>query len=345
MRYPVLAQLVLCAALTLWGTAAPALEIEAETVFAATQPTSELQILSTTDTDVFVPIIEAFQRANPGVSVRYVEASSSQISRAIVVENARFDVVISSAMDLQTQLANDGYARQYQSPATALVPEWGVWRDSIFVFTQEPATMVVARAAFEQLPPPTTRLDLIELLRAQPDAFRGRIGTYDVRSSGLGYLFATQDSRTTEAYWRMTELMGQLDVQLYCCSSEMIEDVASGRIAIAYNVLGSYAAARQDLADQVMIIEPADYTTVMSRSAMILATTRNAQGAERFIDHLLVTAWSPGSTAFAYSNPLLNAAETRPNLRRIPLGPGLLVFLDRLKRRQFLTEWENAIVQ
>ena len=35
--------------------------------------------------------------------------------------------------------------------------------------------------------------------------------------------------------------MGQLETNLYCCSSDMIDDVVSGNIDIAYNVLGSYA--------------------------------------------------------------------------------------------------------
>ena len=180
---------------------------------------------------------------------------------------------------------------------------------------------------------PQTRAALIELLRNEPDRYNGKIGTYNVRSSGLGYLFATQDSRTSETFWRLTEVMGQLNVQLYCCSSDMIEDVSTGKIAIAYNVLGSYAAARGDLADKIMIIEPQDYATVMLRSALILKNSAQQQSAELFMDHLLTQAWQT------------QANDQGQNLRRIPLGPGLLVFLDRLKRQQFLKEWESAILR
>ena len=189
------------------------------------------------------------------------------------------------------------------------------------------------RAAFSNQEIPQTRAAMIELLRNQPNKFNGRIGTYDVRSSGLGYLFATQDSRTSETYWRLTELMGQLNARLYCCSSDMIEDVSTGKIAIAYNVLGSYAAARDDLADKIIIIEPQDYATVMLRTALILKGTAEQQGAELFMDHLLSQAWTQ------------TPESQQQNLRRIPLGPGLLVFLDRLKRQQFLKEWESAILQ
>jgi len=336
---------ILLACLILWHGAAGAFEIEAETVFSAPGATRSLNILSTTDTAVFAPIIAGFQAAWPGISVTYVEASSSEVFRGVIAAAGPFDIAISSAMDLQTKLANDGHVLQYRSDATARVPDWGRWRDAVFAFTQEPAAIVLSRAAFAGQDMPRTRLDLIEMLRARSDEFDGRIGTYDVRVSGLGYLFATQDSRTSETFWRLTELMGQLNVRLYCCSSDMIEDVASGRIAIAYNVLGSYASARTDLADRIVVIEPQDYTTVMLRSAVMLNTTRDRATAQRFLDHLLTAAWGGNRGGLPFPDPFEAETGERQNLRRIPLGPGLLVFLDRLKREQFLSEWNSAMFQ
>ena len=84
----------------------------------------------------------------------------------------------------------------------------------------------------------------------------------------MGYLFATQDARATETYWRLTEVMGQLETNLYCCSSDMIDDVVSGNIDIAYNVLGSYAN-NHPLREKYNVVYPADMTTVMSRSMIL----------------------------------------------------------------------------
>lgn len=69
-------------------------------------------------------------------------------------------------------------------------------------FTTEPAAIVLNTVAFDQLPVPATRQDLIEVLRTNADTFIGKVGTYDVRQSGLGYLFATQDARVSEPFWR-----------------------------------------------------------------------------------------------------------------------------------------------
>ena len=278
--------------LILWTSIAHTYEIEAQTEFNVEGATSTLNIISTTDTAVFAPVIASFQATNPQINVIYTAASSSQINAAIVEDNAQFDIAISSAMDLQTKLANDGYAQANASSATTLVPGWGKWRNSIFAFSQEPATIVLNRAAFEGQKIPQTRAELITLLRNQPAKYENRIGTYDVRTSGLGYLFATQDSRTSETFWRLTELMGQLKVKLYCCSSDMIEDVSTGKVLIAYNVLGSYASARDDIKDKIMIIEPKDYATVMLRTALILKNNNAQREAGVFLDHLFLQEWT-----------------------------------------------------
>ncbi|MHA1554302.1 MAG: ABC transporter substrate-binding protein, partial [Alphaproteobacteria bacterium] len=282
--------------------AALAFEIEDRALFEVEQPSHTLTIISTADRALFAPLILAFQRVNPDIAVDYTIASSVELMKAVYDEGVAFDVVVSSAMDLQTKLANDGLTQPYRSSATSLVPDWGKWRDHVFSFTQEPAAFVLSPSAFEGLAMPRTRQELISVLRNNADRFRGRVGTYDVRTSGLGYLFATQDARTSETYWRLTEIMGSLDVRLYCCSSNMIEDVSSGRIAVAYNVLGSYARARQDLVGRIEIIEPQDFTTLMLRSAVIPANAKSPAVAGAFVDHLIRASWN-GEGADFYPFP------------------------------------------
>lgn len=146
-----------------------------------------LRVLSTTDLDLFVPYIMAFQAVQPDISVDYTVVSSTDLHRAIR-DGAQFDLAISSAMDLQFQLANDGFARPYRSDAIQNLPGWARWRDLIFAFTAEPAVVVINTDRLAGLDLPATRQDLIALLRDNPDNFAGAVGTYDVRDSGLGYL-------------------------------------------------------------------------------------------------------------------------------------------------------------
>ncbi|SPF81123.1 ABC transporter substrate-binding protein [Pseudoprimorskyibacter insulae] len=336
---------VLLAGLALMWLAAQATayEIEDRRSFGPDGASRTLRIISTGDASLFEPILTSFLQSEPNLRIDYVVASSTQLSRAIHEDGAVMDVALSSAMDLQTKLVNDGYALPHRSNATSSLPTWARWRDHLFAFTQEPAAIVLNRAAFDGLPMPRTRQDLIALMRANPDRFEGRVGTYDVRQSGLGYLFATQDARSSETYWRLTEVMGGLGVKLYCCSGLMIDDVVTGDLAVAYNVLGSYAQARPE-ETQIEVLLPEDFTTVMLRTAFIPASSELPDIAGRFIDHLVTRQWD---NAPGLSQVFEGAELTRDDqaLRRIRLGPGLLVFLDGFKKQAFFEEWRSAVLQ
>ena len=86
-----------------------------------------LRILSTADIDLFTPMILSFQNQNPEVTVNYDVVSSTELMRALQDEQAPYDIAVSSAMDLQIKLANDGLALAHNSLAIALLPDWGKW--------------------------------------------------------------------------------------------------------------------------------------------------------------------------------------------------------------------------
>lgn len=344
MRFPDLARSLIATALLLClGGPLAALELEDQKFYPG-RGGVVLKVISTGDLEVFEPFILAFQAENPTIGIDYSVTSSAELHRA-VTQGAIFDVAISSAMDLQFQLANDGAAQAYTSPVTQALPVWAQWRNQVFAFTAEPAVAVISRAAFAGMERPTTRQDLIALLRQNPAVFQDAIGTYDVRTSGLGYLFATQEARNSDTYWRLSELMGLRGTALYCCSAQMIDDVAAGRLSLAYNVLGSYAAERIARDDRLEILDLQDYATVMLRTALIPATATQPASAGLFIDHLLQEGMREQSRVWAL--PPLGAAQT-PEARAygpIRLGPALLVYLDKLNRNAFLGAWSDAMLQ
>ncbi len=325
------------------ATGAEAFEVEDQKLYPGTGATT-IKVVSTADLDVFEPFILQFQAEQPAVGIDYYVASSTELHAAIR-DGEVFDVAISSAMDLQFQLANDGAAQAYTSPVTDALPAWARWRDQVFAFTAEPAVAVISRERFAGLPRPTSRQELIALLRQNPDVFEDSIGTYDVRQSGLGYLFATQEARNSDTFWRLSELMGRQGAALYCCSAQMIDDVGSGRLALAYNVLGSYAAERIARDDRLEVLEMEDYATVMLRTALIPATATQTEGAALFLDRLLQEGLR--DTPETWVLPPLGAAD-QPEARAygpIRLGPALLVYLDQLNREAFLRAWSDAMVQ
>lgn len=315
-------------------------EWEDRRIFNEAAGNTMLRIISSTDTDLFAPLIESFVAENSEISIEYLATGTTDIDRHLRAEPEAYDIAISSAMDLQLKLVNDGFALALEDLSH---PSWAQWRQSLFAFTSEPAAIVLNRAAFAGQPIPRSRQELIEALRARPDVFRDRVGTYDVRQSGLGYLFATQDARASETFWRLMEVMGGLNVRLYCCSGDMIDDLTDGTIAVAYNVLGSYAAARAESQDTLEIIFPSDFPTTMMRTALVSSETSEPAAAETFIRHLILL--QSGASERRFSLPALNVPENGADRATITLEPALMTFLDTLKRNEFLSEWENALIQ
>jgi len=299
-----------------------------------------LRIISSTDIELFAPLIDAFVLRNPTVAIEYLATGTADIDRVFRETPEAYDIVISSAMDLQLKLTNDGYALALDNVPH---PAWAEWRQSLFGFTTEPAAIVINRAAFKGHPIPQSRQELIEALRARPEVFRERIGTYDVRRSGLGYLFATQDARASETFWRLMEVMGGLDAQLYCCSRDMINDLIEGNIVVAYNVLASYAEARARSKDVLKIVLPSDFPTTMMRTAFVSKVTRQPAAAEKFIQFLVTYQTGPADAARLL--PPLQGRGSGADRAAIALEPALMTFLDRLKRAKFLAEWESALIQ
>lgn len=334
---------LLLAPLLAAATAAQDYEIEDRRQYPGTGE-AVLRVISTADLDVFEPFLLRFQEGNPEVGIDYIAASSAELNRAIR-GGAAFDLALSSAMDLQFTLANDGYAQSYSSGVTTALPDWARWNDQLFAFTAEPAVIVINEERFDGLPLPRTRAELVTLLRDNADRFAGRLGTYDLRASGLGYLFATQEARSSDAYWRLTEVMGRLDAQLYCCSGQMIDAVASGELALAYNVLGSYAAQRLDTDAGLAVLPFEDFANVMLRTALIPVTATEVEAAGAMLDALLREGMGEGSAA-----PVLPPLQSRGDAEGSPfgpirLGPALMVYLDRLNRESFLAAWDAAMEQ
>ncbi len=346
MRHPRIV-IALSAAFMAMATVVAAFEVEEHGYFPGRfDDGPQLRLIGTAELRFFAPLIESFQKLYPEIAIDYTTASSAEIFRALMEERAQFDLAISSAMDLQLKLANDGVARGYSSDETARLPSWARWRDQIFAFTSEPAVVVISPQRFEGLELPRSRHDLVALLRDHPERFTGAVGTYDVRESGLGYLFATQEARNSDTFWRLAEVMGRLDVRLYCCSGQMIDDVANGELAMAYNVLGSYADNHVDPESDLRIIRLEDYRNVMLRTVLIPTTAKDPVRAGLFLDHLLRSG-----NAENFTGPRILPPLRDPDLRDtsdfgpIRLGPALLVYLDKLNRSAFLETWSNSVEQ
>ncbi len=313
-----------------------------------------LTIASVTDLSAIRPLITAFQTQNPRTAVIYSETTSNTLDARVraACKAHRFvaDLVVSSAVAQQVRLVNDGCSQPIFSPAIKVLPAWARWRDELVALTIEPAVIVYDKEALSPSEVPHNRFQLVDLLR-QSDRFKGKIGTYDIVASGVGYLLAFEDATQATTWGRLLESFGRNAVRTFCCTSDILDRVADGRLYIGYNVLGSYALSRAAADPRLGVVFPSDYTLALGRAALIPKTARNSYAATRFIEFAL----SPqGQAELARKSNLLSslggeaelttvAGGDDQSIRPIPLSPGLLVALDRAKREMFFRQWRQSI--
>ena len=333
-------------ALILWAAPVFGLTVESVTDYGPTDRAVDLKILSSTDREIFEPVLKRYVDKFPDQRIRYTVASTSDISASITKSQEHFDLVMSSAMDLQIKLANDGLAAPLDLPDDLEVPDWSIWQDRLVGFSAEPIVMVVSKKDFVGKKTPETRRELITLIRNEPNFFKERVITYDVNTSGAGFLFASQDVRQTDSFWRLAEVFGGAKAKLVCCSGNMLDEVESGKSILAYNLIGSYAEQHAKTRKNLQVVYPKDYTLILLRTALIPKNAAKKSEARQFLTYLL---GEDGQNHMTQTTGLLSPKSRskldQGNFKPIRLDTGLLVYLDKLKRKRFLREWNEALVQ
>ncbi|SEO24934.1 iron(III) transport system substrate-binding protein [Gemmobacter aquatilis] len=317
---------------------------------------AELVIYSTLDTRMAAPLILAFQSTHPDLAVRYEDLLAGEISARVIAETRAgtptADFVFSSAMDMQIKLANDGYAQPVDVSQARNWPEWANWQDTAFALTFEPAVLVYHKPSFPD-GPPQSRLELMEWLRRLPAGMAGRIGTYDIEQSAVGYLFLARDAEHFPDIWSLLRTMAAAGLQTFSTSQEIIDRVADGRLALGYNILGSYAADQARNAPDLGLVLLRDFTVVIPRVALVPRAAASPELGRAFLAHLMS---KDGQSLLSETLRLpavsleVSGARNALSLQGAPLrvisvSPGVLVYLDQAKRRRLIRLWRSALAQ
>lgn len=340
---------------SLWATTTLATETGLPTE-PESRPVQTIDVYSATDKVAIEPVFSSFERQHPDLRINYHEYDSNDLFEALTQNRLPdADVVISSAMDLQVKLVNDGFTQPLAIPPAESLPAWSRWRNEAFGFTFEPVVIAYNRAAFEGTSPPRSHEALVNALRTDPQRYANQVGSYDIRLSGAGYFFATQDDVVSSITGRMRESLARANTRIYCCTSEMLDDLASGELVLAYNMLGSYALARAREDARIGVILPEDYTLVMSRVAIVPKQSDAAEAAGTLVRYLLsregqqvmaaqsdLVALHPGVVGPSSISAISDDNQLR--FHPIKVGQPLLTYQDPMKRERFIREWMQLFV-
>ena len=325
-------------------------------------PGGEQQVLTieaSVDITAMEPLIRDFQALEPTITIDFADSLTNDVFAAAAAacdaQRTYADLFITSSSDHVVKLANDGCAQRYESSAVQALPEWANWRNEAIGFSFEPAVIVYNKALVPEADVPHSHGALIELMRAKPEVYDGRIGTYNIAQSGIGFLFAFFDAEQSSTFGRLLEGLGRARAVLRCCTGEILTEIESGKLLIGYNLLGSYAYGRVMAGADIGIVLPSDYTLVLSRAAMIPTRAANPEAGRLFLDYLISARGqrvaAEKSFFFAFDRPppkdviSAHGGEDASFYRPITIGPSLLATLDRAKRERFLAEWNAAMGQ
>jgi iron(III) transport system substrate-binding protein len=328
-------------------------------IIAAAEQEGQLVIHSTTDIDVAAPLIDDFQALYPRIEVRYQDMNSNDLYNAylgdLLASPTTADVLWSSAMDLQLRLASTGQAQAYDSPEMTGLPTWAVWKNVAFGTTFEPIVIIYNKRLLAADEVPQTHTELARLLTEKRDRFVGKVVTYNIERSALGFLLASQDERASGEFWQLIKALGGVGVHVVPTTETILARVAKGEDLIGYNALGSYAYIESKTDPFLGYVYPRDYTLIVTRVMLIGKKAANPNAAKLWIDYLLSRR---GQTVLANRANLSSlrtdvegansgaalAKTLGPSVRPIPLGPDLLAsFSDQSKRLAFLRQWQQAI--
>lgn len=323
----------------------------------AAKKEGKVSVYATTDAASANFLVKDFE-ALYGIPVEYSDLNSTELYNRFIAEAAAgqgtADLTWSSSMDLQVKLVADGYAQAYVSPEKKNVPAWANWKDMAFGVTNEPVAFVYNKRLVPPEDVPQSHEDLLKLLQAKPDLYKGKITAYDPERSGVGFLFFTQDDGAWKQSWDLFRAFGKAQIKLYTSAGAMMERTASGEHLIAYGVFGSYALSRSKKDPNVGIVIPKDFTLIESRVAFVSAKAKNPNAGKLFLDYLLSKRGQQiianQAELYAIREDVEGEATAKrvkelvgDKARPIPIGPELAANLDPIKRLRFLKQWQGAM--
>jgi iron(III) transport system substrate-binding protein len=133
---------------------------------------------------------------------------------------------------------------EYKSPEQSQLPKWAVWKDKAYGTTYEPVVFIYNKRLIPAGDVPDSHAALAKLIASQTDKFKGKVTTYDIEKSGLGFMLSVQDHNADPNYFKTLADVAKGGLSVQSSTGTMMERVSSGENLIGFNILGSYAEAR-----------------------------------------------------------------------------------------------------
>ncbi|GHA09937.1 hypothetical protein GCM10007989_00050 [Devosia pacifica] len=182
------------------------------------------------------------------------------------------------------------------------------------------------------------RLELAQALETNRELFR-RAGIVNVGVDAVSYALASQDSLRSPLYWRLAASFGTAQARIYNTSDELVEALRRGDIDLAYNVPLSEAVAGAT-AQPYAVVVPEEYALGLPWTVFVPQAARSGAAAT-VAEYLLSPSGQAVVSTVLWGNRRSEIVEIED--QKIALGPELLVYLDSIKRSNFLDAWFELV--
>ncbi len=325
---------------------------------AAAEKEGKVVVYSTTDTKAAQPLIKDFETLYPNIKVEYNDVNSTEMYNRFIAEVAAgqgsADVMWSSAMDLQVKLVDEGHAMTYVSPEAPKLPQWAVYKNQAWGTTYEPCVFIYNKRLVTGNDIPQDHASFARILNTESAKYEGKVTTYDIEKSGLGFMFFVQDTQHFPGMKDLERGFGKTHYRVYSATGSMLEKVSSGEHLLGYDVLGAYALVRAKKDPNLGVVLPKDYTLVLSRVMFISKTAKHPDAAKVWTDYILsqrgqkviggaVELFSVRNDIDAeYTAAKLNK-ELGDKVKPIPVSAEITTYLEPKKRLEFLNAWKAEL--
>jgi iron(III) transport system substrate-binding protein len=348
----------LASAAALAQTMPPGYPADYAQVVAGAKKEGKVVVYSALDTKAAQPLVRDFNALYPDVKVEYNDMNSTELYNRFIAEQASgqggADVMWSSSMDLQVKLVDEGHAMTYASPESKAIPAWANYKSQAYGTTFEPAVFVYNKRLVTGDEIPQDHAGFAKLMNTKADKYKGKVTTYDIEKSGVGFMFVAQDYKEFKGMDEVVRGFGATGYRVYSSTGNMLEKTSSGEHLLGYNVLGSYAFTRAKKDASLGVVVPKDYALVLSRVMFIGKGAKNPNAAKLWLDYILSKR---GQTIIADAAELFAIRDDIPGehtagalkkqygdkLKPIPVSAEITSTLDQKKRLDFIAHWKQTL--
>lgn len=316
-----------------------------------TTPEDTLVVYSAAEKKYCAGLLDGFRERHPGIEVEFREGISTALHERHLAEVARgspqADILWSSAMDLQLGLVLAGEALPHRVSEAHVLPRGAVYRDTAYATTVEPLVTLVNRDRFDARVPAGSLAEITAMLGRDPERFRGRVACYDIERNGLGFLALLHESRRGAAFDAFMQVLAACGPKTFGSNPALVEAVASGRAALGYHVLGSYASRAVRSNPSLAIAATNAPSLAISRVAFISRHAPHPNAAGLFLDYLLSKDGQQRLSEAGFppvrgdcGPAVSHGADTAEPIR---IDQGFEDLLDPRRRRKLLRQWRAAV--